>query len=43
MPPAGVLLSVVVADTHTAASPDIAVGNAFTVTLVNLRHPVGKI
>ena len=40
MPPPGVLLSVVVAFTHIAAVPVIAVGSGLTVTSIVWRHPV---
>ena len=40
VPPAGVLLRVVVRFTHTAATPVIGVGGANTVTVVLRLHPL---
>lgn len=43
VPPAGVLLSVVVRPTHTVAGPVIAVGNALTVATTEEAQPVGNV
>jgi hypothetical protein len=40
VPPAGVLLSVIVAATQTVSGPVIAVGSALTVRTVEFAHPV---
>jgi hypothetical protein len=43
VPPAGVVNSVVLLPIQALAVPLIAVGNAFTVTVVARRHVVGNV
>ncbi len=43
VPPAGVQFIVVVLPAHTLAAPVISPGNAFTVTTIVLRQPVGSV
>ena len=43
VPPVGVSLNVVVAPEHSTIVPVIGTGNVFTVTIVVVIHPVGKV
>jgi hypothetical protein len=43
VPPAGVQFRVVVPPTHTLAAPVTTPGNAYTVTIVVVLQPVGRV